>query len=203
MSGKIKKQTFLGLDLAANPRSPSGLVIIDRSLKIIGGPEEVFTDEEIMDRVRKFNPELIAIDAPLSFPKKGSKTRLCDRELRQFGSPALSPFWIISLTRRAISLRQRLNKEGYRWIEVYPRATQNVLKIKVPRTGKSSLKWRTSLQNNLSLWIGNIPSPQKKLFSSHILDAILCAYTAYCKWKGNYQEIGDEEGKVIVPLNRE
>jgi len=197
---KAGKQIFLGLDLAANYRFPTGLAVIDQSLKIVARPEEVFTDKEIMNRVRKRNPELIAVDAPLSFPKKGSKMRLCDRELRQFGSPALSPFWIASLTRRAISLCQKLNKEGYRWIEVYPRATQNVLKIKLPGTVKSSLKWRASLQRALSLWIDNIPSPEERIFSSHILDAILCAYTAYCRWKGDYQEIGNEEGKIIIPL---
>lgn len=188
---------FMGLDLAATHHRSTGVALLDKHLRVFFGPWEVLTNREILDSVRKFQPEWIAIDAPLSFPKEG-KMRVCDKNMRRFGSPALSPWLLSSLTKRGIKLYKLLLKEGYRCIEVYPRATQNVLKIKTE--GKKPTRiWRSSLQKGLSRWIKNLPSPEEKLYSSHILDALLCAYTAYCKGKGNYQEVGDEEGRIVVP----
>jgi predicted nuclease with RNAse H fold len=151
--------------------------------------------------IRDISPEWIGIDAPLTLPlgKEGNyNTRLCDRELAKFGVPALPPALLGSLTFRGVHLAKILKEEGYSFIEVYPRATERILKIRV-QGKKPSLKWRQNLQNGLSLLIKGIPSPKEKLFSAHILDAILCAYTAYCRAKGEYEEVGDEEGVVVVP----
>jgi len=101
---KQPSKIFMGFDLAANPLRPTGWAVVDESLRIYLEPEEVFSDEEILDRVREFQPQWIGIDAPLSFPGKERKTRLCDRELRRFGSPTLPPVLIASLTRRSFFL---------------------------------------------------------------------------------------------------
>jgi len=192
---------FMGLDLAGSVHRPTGWAIIDENLYICEEPGEVFSDEQILEKVDKYEPHWIGIDAPLSFPKKGNKTRLCDRELRKFNVSALSPFFIASLTKRGIMLCRILTKRGYSCIEVYPRATQKILGITVAGK-KSDKKWCYLLQRELSLKakIKGLPLPTKKFYSSHVLDAILCAYTAWCRWKGIYQEVGNREGKIVIPL---
>lgn len=193
--------TFAGLDLAGSSARPSGWALMDKKIRLCAEPEEVFTDEAIIKRIEKFPPSAllwIGIDAPLSFPRGEKKMRLCDRKLGKFGSPALSPLLIASVTRRGARLAKLLREKSYRVIEVYPRATQRILGIKAEGK-KSSLRWRTSCQKELSTWVEGISPLGDNVYSSHILDAILCAYTAYCRWKGNYQEIGDKRAKVVVP----
>jgi len=189
---------FLGLDLAGSFARPTGWALIDENAWLCVQPGELFEDEEILGKIEKIKPEWIGIDAPLNFPKGSGKMRFCDRELRRFGSPALSPFLIASVTKRGIKLSKILRKRGYRCIEVYPRATQRILRIKTEGK-KSSKTWRILCQRGISRWIEGIPAPEESIYSSHILDAVLCAYTAYCRWRGCYEEIGDEEGRVVVP----
>jgi len=187
---------FMGLDLAAKIMHPTGWAVIDERATICMEPGEVFSDYEILDKVKMIQPEWIGIDAPLSFPR--NKMRSCDKQLRKFGSPALPPVLIASLTRRGMKLYQVLTKKGYKCIEVYPRATQKILGIKTEGK-KTAMQWRVSCQEGISRWVGGLSLPKRKVYSSHILDAILCAYTAYCRWKGTYMEVGDEEGKIVVP----
>jgi len=197
----MKRDLYAGIDLAGSPSRKTGWAVIDDEKKLFEHPCHLFSDEEILERIRKLSPAWIAIDAPLSLPKgKGGNyaTRSCDRQLAKIGAPALSPALLGPLTFRGVHLAEILKKEGYRFIEVYPRATEKVLQIKVEGR-KPTLKWRRSLQERLSFYIDGIPSSQEKLFSAHILDAVLCAYTAYCRGKEKYEEIGDEEGMVIVP----
>lgn len=189
---------FMGIDLAGKEEKPTGWAIIDNNLSLWTEPGEVFSNLEIIEKVREIRPEWIGIDAPLSFPRGKDKMRLCDKKLRQFGSPALSPFFLSSLVKRGMEIARILKDEGYKYIEVYPRATQKILNIKTEgkKPGKS---WCISCQREISKLLRGILPPEKKVYSSHALDAILCAYTAYCRWKGNYREIGGEEGKVVVP----
>lgn len=187
---------FVGLDLAANPHRPTGWALIDENTKLCTQPGELFSDEQILAKIEKIKPQWIGIDAPLTFPRE--KMRVCDRELRKFGSPALSPLLIISLTRRGVKLKKLLRDKNYRCIEVYPRATQKILGIETEGR-KSGIKWRVSCQRGISKWVEGLCLPEENVYSSHMVDAVLCAYTAYCRWKGCYQEVGDEEGKVVVP----
>jgi predicted nuclease with RNAse H fold len=197
----MKKLLFAGLDLAGSPLKKTGWAVIDEEMRLFEEPQHIFSDDEIKKRIKDISPEWIGIDAPLTLPlgKKGNyNSRLCDRELAKFGVSAISPALLGSLTFRGVHLAKILKKEGYSFVEVYPRATERILKIRV-QGKKPSLKWRQNLQNGLSLLIKGIPSPKERLFSTHILDAILCAYTVYCRAKGEYEEVGDEEGVVVVP----
>jgi len=197
-----RESIFLGLDLAGSPKRPTGWAAIDKNRRMFINPGELFSDEQIRRKIEDLSPQWIGIDAPLSLPQgKGEcySSRFCDRQLRELGISCFPPALLGSLTFRGVKLAQELKEKNYSFIEVYLRATQKVLGIK-PEGKKPTLKWRESLQESLSSWILGIPSPQKLVFSSHILDALLCAYTAYCKEKGKFQEIGDEEGIIVIPL---
>lgn len=195
----MKGSFFLGLDLAGAVHRPTGWAVLDENLRICSEPGEIFRDEEIMEKVEIFRPRWIGIDAPLSFPDKGDKMREGDRQLRRFGVSTLSPYFIASLTRRGIKLQERLQKRGFNCIEVFPRATQEILRIRTEEK-KPHKNWRICLQKALRSRIINLTYPGERVYSSHILDALLCAYTAWCREKGVYQEVGDEEGKIVVPL---
>lgn len=58
---------ILGIDLAGKENNPTGLCLLESAkakLKI------VYPDEEILEEIKQNSPELIAIDAPLSFDNR-------------------------------------------------------------------------------------------------------------------------------------
>ena len=126
----------IGIDLAGSEKRNTGICILNENLD--ARCFVVHKDEEILDLIEKFKPDLIAIDAPLSLPK-GRKSldrrgkihfRECDKKLFEFGIKffpiTLGPMRM--LTKRGIKLRKILEKKGYKVIEVYPGATQDILK---------------------------------------------------------------------------
>jgi predicted nuclease with RNAse H fold len=95
-----------------------------------------YSDEEILQVAQDENPDLIAIDAPLSLPP-GRKSiedrndvhfRACDQELRRRKIPffpiTLGPMRM--LTERGIRLRQSLEKMNFRVAEIYPGGAQDI-----------------------------------------------------------------------------
>jgi predicted nuclease with RNAse H fold len=189
---------ILGIDLAGSEKRKTGICILDE--KLIANSFFVFSDKEILDLIEKEKPDLIAIDAPLSLPK-GRKSlkrkskihfRECDRELWKLGIKffpiTLGP--MRKLTERGIRLKKILEKK-YKVIEVYPGATQDILKI--PRKQKGLRKLKRGLER-LGIKI------LKKNPNGDELDAITSAFTGFLYLKGKYVAIGDEkEGQIILP----
>jgi predicted nuclease with RNAse H fold len=94
------------------------------------------------------------------------------------------------LTERGIKIRKILEKK-YKVIEVYPGATQNILKI--PRKQKGLKKLLNGLKK-LGIKI------ERKKLNGDELDAITAAYTGYLFLKGKTTEIGDKkEGIIVLP----
>jgi predicted nuclease with RNAse H fold len=189
---------ILGIDLAGSEKRKTGICILNE--KLIAHSFFVFSDQEILNLIEKEKPDLIAIDAPLSLPK-GRKSlkrkskihfRECDRELWKLGIRflpiTLGP--MRKLTERGIKLRKILEKK-YKVIEVYPGATQDILKI--PRKQKGLKKLKKGLEN-LGIKI------LKKNPNGDELDAITSAFTGFLYLKGKCIAIGDkEEGQIILP----
>jgi predicted nuclease with RNAse H fold len=189
---------ILGIDLAGSEKRKTGICILND--KLIAHSFFVFSDQEILNLIEKEKPDLIAIDAPLSLPK-GRKSlkrkskihfRECDRELWKLGIKffpiTLGP--MRKLTERGIKLRKILEKK-YKVIEVYPGATQDILKI--PRKQKGLKKLKKGLEN-LGIKI------LKKNPNGDELDAITSAFTGFLYLKGKCIAIGDkEEGQIILP----
>lgn len=123
----------VGIDLAGSPRRPTGLCLL-RDLR--ADTRVVFDDEEILDAVRRAGPDLVPIDAPLSLPKgrrtihdrSGEHLRPCDRALLRLGIRffpiTLGPMRM--LTERGLGLSNRLRAMGYRTVECYPGAAQDM-----------------------------------------------------------------------------
>jgi predicted nuclease with RNAse H fold len=189
----------IGLDLAANHKKQSGFCILNENLEV--KTFLLFTDNEILEYVKRYDPELIAIDAPLSLPlgrtsleeKSNIHLRLCDRELLGLGIKffpiTLGP--MRKLTERGIKLKQMLENFGYKVIEVFPGATQDILGLVRKNQGVNKLR-----EGLISLGIKGI----KYEMSDDELDAITCALTGLLYLRGECIELGDKkEGILIIP----
>jgi predicted nuclease with RNAse H fold len=189
---------IIGIDLAGSEKRKTGICLFDekKNAKCL----ILFKDKEILNFINKEKPDLIAIDAPLSLPlgrkslKEKSKIhfRECDKELLKskikFFPITLGP--MRSLTERGMKLKKILEKK-YKVIEVYPGATQDLLKI--PRKGKGIEKLLLGLKK---LGIKNL----RKDLTGDELDAITCAYTGFLYLKKKYVAIGSKkEGQIILP----
>jgi len=123
----------VGIDLAGSPRRPTGLCLL-RGMD--AETHVVFSDDDILELVRRARPDLVPIDAPLSLPKgrqtihdrSGEHLRDCDRELLKRGIRffpiTLGPMRM--LTERGLALKRKLSAMGYRAVECYPGAAQDV-----------------------------------------------------------------------------
>lgn len=190
----------LGIDLAGSPKRRTGICVMNENFRIIH-VSSVFEDSEIIEAAKKFKPNLVAIDAPLSLPKgresldKKSNIhfRKCDKELWKlkirFFPVTLGP--MRSLTKRGIRLKKVLKNLGFRVIEVYPGATQDILGI--PRKQKGREKLLNALKKRgIKGMKGNENVDE--------LDAITAAYTGILYLKGKAIEIGDpKEGTIVIP----
>jgi predicted nuclease with RNAse H fold len=189
---------ILGIDLAGSEKRKTGICILNEKLE--ANCFCVFKDKEILNLIEKEEPDLIAIDAPLSLPK-GRKSlkrkskihfRKCDKELWKFKIKffpiTLGP--MRKLTERGIKLKKILEKK-YKVIEVYPGATQDILKI--PRKQKGIEKLKKGLEK---LGIKFF----KKNLNGDELDATACALTGILFLKGKTIALGEkDEGKIIIP----
>jgi predicted nuclease with RNAse H fold len=189
----------VGLDLAANHKKQSGFCILNENLEV--KTFLLFTDNEILEHVKRYDPELIAIDAPLSLPlgrtsleeKSNIHLRLCDRELLELGIKffpiTLGP--MRKLTERGIKLKLMLENLGYKVIEVFPGATQDILGLVRKNQGVNKLR-----EGLISLGIKGI----KNEMNDDELDAITCALTGLLYLRGECIELGDKkEGILIIP----
>ena len=136
----------IGLDLSGSEKRPTGFCILE---KMNVETNLVYSNEEIIQKIEKLKPNIIAIDAPLSLPegrksieeKTNVHLRECDKELLRrkikFFPITLGP--MRKLTERGIRLKNILEGKGFKVIEVYPGGAQDVLKIPRKQNGLDKL----------------------------------------------------------------
>jgi len=183
----------VGVDLAGSPRRWSGLCYLSQDMWC--ELERVKGDDEIIEFISEREVGLVAIDAPLSLPRKGGGQayRECDRRLVEMGVRllplTLPPMRMLTL--RGMRLRERLERLGYRVIEVYPGGAQDLLGI--PRKSKGLEALRKGLE---SLGLRGLRSDA----SGDELDAATCALVGWMYLRNECIEVGDpEEGIIVVP----
>lgn len=188
----------LGVDLAGSDRRPTGMCLLSDSLEC--KTFIVFTNDEIEKAALSYSPDVIAIDAPLSIPK-GRKSieeradihlRECDRDLLRmrirFFPITLGPMRL--LTKRGIALKETLEGNGFKVIEVYPGGAQDILGIKRKKSAGALVRGLRSL---------GIKGLRENMTGDE-LDAVTCAYVGMLYLKGDYIALGNpEEGTIIMP----
>jgi uncharacterized protein len=192
----------LGIDLRSGPRYPTGVAVMDASLRcrLVA---KARTDEDLFELVVAHRPRLVAIDAALALPEGRDCTdqtcecarfgimRQVDRIAAAEGYrpfPALLPS-MVKMTLRGIALREQLTAEGFEVIESYPGMTQDVLGIPRKRAGVDGL--RRGLKRH---GVRGLP---RRPISHDELDAVTCALTGWLYLEGRTETMGSG---LPVPL---
>jgi predicted nuclease with RNAse H fold len=198
---KSKTWKVVGIDLAGVAHRPSGVCLLEgqRALTTL-----LFADREVVNFVRRLNPDLVAIDAPLNLPpgrksmseENGVHFRPCDIELRRrkirFFPITLGP--MRELTERGIRLKRILEESGFRVVEIYPGGAQDVWQI--PRAKKSLAGLKAGLARRGVQGL-------KDDITDHELDAVSGALVGRLYLQGKADVLGDfSSGAIIMPKAR-
>jgi len=185
----MKENIIVGIDLAGVPKNPTGWALWKN--KVISTCH-LYENKEILEQLTKIKPVLVAIDAPLSLPKKGAM-RKSDREMHRRGYPVFPPRFpaMEKLTLRARKITQQIKREGSHIIEVHPTSTRKALKMPVKN-------WKEI--QSIFLQLGLEGDLKTRVLSSHEIDAVTAALTGYLHLQGKIELIGnEEEGYIVVP----
>ncbi len=190
----------VGLDLAGVETRPTGFCVL------VGMSVEtclMYTDNEILTRIKVVSPRIIVVDAPLSLPpgrqsiEQRTKVHLreCDKELLRrrirFLPVTLGPMRKLAV--RGMRLKGILGSRGFRVIEVYPGGAQDVLGI--PRKQQGLDKLRKGLEN---LGLKNLNAQM----SDHELDAVTCAYVGKLFLENKSVMYGPPEHGIVMPADK-
>jgi len=189
----------VGIDLAGSPRRNTGVCTL-----AAGGAARyatLHTDAEILAYVAAARPALVAIDAPLNLPpgrrsladRNGEHFRPCDRELLRRGFRffpiTLGPMRM--LTGRGIRLQRALVRRGFRVIEVYPGAAQDVWRIGRKQDGLVRLRRGLERPGVHGLGPG---------MNGDELDAVTAALVGQLYLRGQAEVLGDfRTGAIVIP----
>lgn len=188
---------IVGLDLAGVENRPTGFCALTQDK---AETSLLYSDQEILCKIRQVRPTVVAIDAPLSLPpgrssleeRTSNHLRECDRELLRKGIKffplTLGP--MRQLTKRGMNLKNLLLAENYIVIEAYPGGAQDVLGI--PRKQKGLDKLKAGLEG-LGL------SGLKDQISDHELDAATCAYVGKLFFEGKTVIYGGQSEGIVMP----
>lgn len=178
---------IVGIDLAGRAKNPSGIAVLaGRTFKT----ELLHTDEQLIEICTRERPKVVAIDAPLSIPSRGS-LRVADRSLIERGLRVFPPTFagMRSLTQRGIRLAKQLRKR-FEVIEIHPRTSGLVL------FGRSDRR----------VWIERLRRRGWKIsseLSAHEIDAVVAALTGYLYVRRKTEAVGEKtEGTIAVPSIR-
>jgi len=196
---KRKQIVVVGVDLAGSVRRATGVCIL-RGMKARAWVAH--SDEEILDAVEQAKPDLVPIDAPLSLPPRrktihdraGEHLRECDRELQRrkirFFPITLGPMRM--LTERGLALKSKIEALGYRAVECYPGAAQDIWGI--PRQHRD----REGLVRGLEeLGVRGLNAE----LTGDELDAVTAALVGHWFLAGKGEMLGGANG-ILIPQGR-
>ncbi len=175
---------IIGIDLAAKEHNKTGFSILSNSkirLKIL------YSNERILNEIRKYRPKIVAIDAPLSIDN-----RVCDKNLKFLGVMPLKLPSMVLLAKRAIYLVEQIKQtNNITFIEVFPTGTSKILNI----YSKNIEEYKNNIKTILSI---ELPVNVYK----HLIDAFIASITGFLFQAKMTCSIGDDYGTIVVP-NRE
>lgn len=179
---------IVGIDLAGNPRNDTGFCILtaDGNVKEVSS-ELSHSDEEIIAKVEKINPELIAIDAPLIY---SGENRKCDDILGEYGALPVTLRGMEILAIRGTELAKKLKSKNFKVIEIFATASAKILGFYAATEKEMQ---RQLLNAKIK---GDV---EKRFLNKDELDAIFAAITGYLYLNNSTESIGDEEGTIVIP----
>lgn len=130
----------IGIDLTGSENRPSGVATLYDGGRVVTA--RLHTDTEIIHWCWDNKADIISIDSPLSLPEDPTKIyRQCELELKR---RHIGVYWCLlpsmkALTHRGISLAEKLREQGFKVIESYPGAAQDILDIPRKKKGTAVL----------------------------------------------------------------
>jgi len=182
----------IGIDLAGISKNPTGWALLEcKTVKT----SLIYTDKEILENLTRNEPSLIAIDAPLSLPRKGEHFRKADREMVKKGYRVFPPTLpaMKMLTLRAVKLNRLIEENAYKTIEVHPTSTRKALQMPLK-------DWKT-IQETLKT-LGLKGEIERRPLATHEIDAVTAALTATLHLAKQTEQVGDGKTCIIVPQKR-
>jgi len=169
---------IVGVDLAAKQKNPTGICSLNHETCLF----TLYSNKDIIAGVQDHMPELIALDAPLI--KGEFRIREVDRYLKKYGAlpptiPSMKP-----LVQRGSNMADIFISQGYEVIEVFPTATAKILGVYSPDYKLMAQEFGIQPRNE------------------HEMDAYLAALTGKLKVTHKAIEIGDDDGRVILPREK-
>lgn len=165
----MAKKVVAGIDLAGNENNRTGFCLLTEEFgQTETKAKTLFSNKEILDEIKRIKPDVIAIDGPLTREKKDRKA---DLELKKYGTLPLNLKGMQILAQRAYKLASEIKKQGFKVIEVLPRATSKIMGLE-----------REALSRSI-----------------HQADSILAAITGFLYLQGKAKEVGDKEGTIVIP----
>ena len=201
----IKKDVSIsqGIDLTGSEKKGSGWCLLEGNNSTT---TKICTNQEIIEKTLISNPNIIAIDSPLSLPKGRISVYDDDPGRQQYGIMRESerilkkrginvyPSLIQSmqkLTERGIYLANYFRSHGIPVIEVYPGAAQDIMGIPRKQGGIEFLK-----QGLIDF---GIKGEFCQVSISHDeLDAITSAIVGLFFWNGYFEALGNEDEEYLI-----
>lgn len=203
----LKDFVVMGVDLVSSEERESGCCELRGN---VAKTCRLKTDDDIIQWILEANADLVSIDSPLSIPAGRTSffdddphrnfgiMRECERTLKRRGInvyPSLIPS-MQKLTRRGMTLAEKIRCKGIPVIESYPGAAQDIMSI--PRK-QAGLDYLVLGLQEFGLMGDFIQTP----VSHDELDGITSAVVGLFFWTGMYEGLGNpqEEYLVIPDLN--
>lgn len=192
---------YIGVDLGASAlskKASSAVAILDDAGRLVDEPQHFSTSAELTEVISQFNPQsvILVVDAPRSVPdhtKENYAYRSCEREIKKVDKGAGSFYGAAALYIRWYEIETEYLR-NIKVIETYPRVVWKVLGL--PETPKNFRRNR----DEVWLLVGRLVMKSCEGFSAHQIDAVLCAYTAFCYGNGKISWFGEPgEGLIITP----
>jgi len=186
---------ILGVDLSGKDGRPTGFCLIMNNTVLSIG--EFRTIRALFEYISILEPDIVAIDAPLNFPKKGLY-RDCDLMLKKYGLSPLSPMLegMQALVKRAIKLVGFLEEKKIRYIETFPAGSIRLLGFKrKPKSKRGRREYFTEICKLYGLEKIVDPSDLTK----DEFDAFLCALAGYAYIKMRFIKFAGKECTIILP----
>lgn len=180
---------FVGIDLAGSPKNFTGFCLLEvEKNRKIAHTKLLHSDNEIVEKIEKLNPELIAIDAPLIY---SGVDRKCDDLLKKYGALPVTLRGMEVLALRGSKLANELKKKNFKFIEIFATASAKILGFYA--------ETEREMQKNLinSDLKGDV---EKRFLCKDELDAIFAAITAYLHFSNSTELVGDDDsGMIVIP----
>jgi len=190
---KLQENIIVGIDLAGKATNPTGWALLkNKQIQTC----HLYPTKEILAQTFNCSPTLVAIDAPLALPKKNAM-READRQMHKLGYPVFPPRFrtMKTLTLRAVRIIKKLKEGRIHVIEVHPGSTRKAL-------GVPTKDWRR-IQEILQQ-MGYKGDIEKRILTTHEIDAVTAALTAHLYMKGKTKLVGEpKEGYIVIPLKND